>query len=227
MCCCGVAREPVFRYSVRLPQTNWFLQEDVNNIYWFSVVAVYDGQEPAYPWGWTNHEHVFNDDAVSGRFDPPGGWFWNELYDQTGQSEDMSFMLFTEPGCFPATHMDYFEWLAVGKPDCWCYPRQCHGDADGLLGGGPKTGYYAVGPLDLNILVSAWLVLEPAFGPGIASIPNGICADFAHDLGGGPKTGYYRVGPTDLNILVANWLVLEPAFGPGVPPDCLDYTGNF
>ncbi|MHC4312163.1 MAG: DUF7901 domain-containing protein, partial [Planctomycetota bacterium] len=189
------AREPVFRYSVRIPEANWFLQEDVNNIYWLSVVAVYkEGTDPTYDWGWTNHEHVFNDDAVTGSFDQViGEWDWNELHDQTGQSEDMSFILFTEPGCFPATHPDYFEWLAVGKPDCWCCPRQCHGNATPTCeppGGSAKTGFYYVGPLDLNTLVAAWLVLEPGFGPGIASVPNGICADFAHDLGGSAKTGF-------------------------------------
>jgi hypothetical protein len=35
--------------------------------------------------------------------------------------------------CFPPNHPDYNEWVAVGKPHCWCYPRQCQGDADGLL----------------------------------------------------------------------------------------------
>jgi hypothetical protein len=151
-----------------------------------------------------------------------------------------------ETDCFPPAHPDYSEWVNVDKPDCWCYPRQCHGDADGLMGGSSKCGYdyvetgdlsilisswleiepdcgfSAVSPHDLSILISAWLVLEPAFGPGIASIPNGICADFAHDQGGSHKTGFYRVGPTDLNILIANWLVNEPPGGPGVPPDCLD-----
>jgi hypothetical protein len=126
-------------------------------------------------------------------------------------------------GCFPPYHPDYAQWLDLGEPECWCYPRQCHGDADGTPGGGPKCGgYYYVGPSDLNILISGWLVLELGFGPGIASIPNGICADFAHDLGGNPKTGYYRIGPSDLNILIANWLVREPGMGIGVPPDCLD-----
>jgi hypothetical protein len=118
--------------------------------------------------------------------------------------------------------VDFDEWVGVGKPPCWCYKRQCHGDADGELGGSAKTGYYAVGPGDLNILIAGWLVLEPGFGPGIDTIPNGICADFAHNQGGSAKTGYYRVGPADLNILITNWLVLEPGFGPGVPEDCLD-----
>jgi hypothetical protein len=150
-----------------------------------------------------------------------------------------------EPECFPTAHPDYSEWLNVDKPDCWCYPRQCHGDADGLMGGSSKCGYYYAGPEDLNILISSWLEIEPAcgfhyvgptdlyilisawlvneppLGPGISSIPDGICADLAHDLGGSAKTGFYRVGPTDLNILIANWLVREPPGGPGVPPTCL------
>jgi hypothetical protein len=212
---------------VRLPQAQWFKQKDVNDIYWFSVVAVFKDQEPRYQWGWTNHEHVFNDDAVTGSFDSAAGtWDWSELYDQLGNSEDMSFVLFTEPGCFPCAHPDYDEWLSVGKPDC------CHGDADGLLQGDPKTGYYYVGAGDLNVLIGAWQVLEPAVaptpsGPGIGSVPGGICADFDHAQQGDPKTGYYRVGAGDLNILILNWQVLEPAVaptpsGPGIPPDCLD-----
>ncbi|MHC4230024.1 MAG: right-handed parallel beta-helix repeat-containing protein, partial [Planctomycetota bacterium] len=117
--------------------------------------------------------------------------------------------------CFTPDHPDYAKWLAAGEPECWCNPRQCHGDADGLMSGSPKTGYYAVGPGDLNILVSAWLRYEPPHGIGVG--PIGICADFFHDLNGCYKCAFYRVGPTDLNILISNWLVKEPPFGPGVP----------
>jgi hypothetical protein len=144
-------------------------------------------------------------------------------------------VLFDE--CFPSDHADYDEWVAVGKPGCWCpdndpnaNPRQCHGNADNALGGDPKTGYFYVGAGDLAILLNAWMVLEPATaptpsGPGIGSVTNGICADFAHDLGGDPKTGYFRVGASDLTILLNSWMVLEPATaptpsGPGIPPDC-------
>jgi hypothetical protein len=127
-----------------------------------------------------------------------------------------------EPDCIGCTHEDYPEWVSVGKPECWCYPTQCHGDADGLAGGSAKAGYYHVGPADLNALISAWLVEEPPRGPGIASVPNGICADFARDLGGSVKASMYRVGPSDLCILVSNWLVKEPPHGPGLPADCSD-----
>ena len=114
---------------------------------------------------------------------------------------------------------DYAEWAAVGKPVCWTYPRQCHGDADGK-GVAGTTGTYYVGTDDLNILISAWQVKEPPFGPGIGSIENGICADFNHAKEGSAETGWYRVGQNDLNILVANWLVKEPPVGAGVPADC-------
>jgi len=48
--------EPVYRYTVRLPQKDWFCQKNARDIYWLSVVAVYeDPQTITYPWGWTNH----------------------------------------------------------------------------------------------------------------------------------------------------------------------------
>ena len=119
-----------------------------------------------------------------------------------------------------ANNPDYAEWVAVGKPVCWTYPRQCHGDADGLKEGDAKTGYYYVGPGDLKVIIAAWQVLEPPFGPGIASVPNGICADFAHDKGGDAKNGFYRVGITDLNRWLEYQLVKEAPAGPGVPGNC-------
>jgi hypothetical protein len=140
-------------------------------------------------------------------------------------SADQIAGLATTPDCFPACHPDYDDWVDVGKPDCWCNPLQCHGDADGELGGSPKTGQYSVGPADLNVLISGWGVKQPPHGPGIETVLNGICADFAHDLGGSAKTGCYRVGPTDLNILIANWLKKEPPFDRGLVADCLDCPG--
>jgi hypothetical protein len=132
-------------------------------------------------------------------------------------------IIWTGPSdCLPSCHADYSEWVAAGKPDCWCNPRQCHGDADGASGGSTKSGGYYVGPADLNLLVSSWLLKEPPHGAGITSVPNGICADFAHDVGGSAKSGFYRVGPTDLNILIASWLTKEPPHGPGIEPDCLN-----
>jgi hypothetical protein len=127
-----------------------------------------------------------------------------------------------EEECLPSCHDDYDQWVAVGMPACWCYERQCHGDADGAQGGGAEMGYYYVGPADFNVLVDGWLVKEPPHGPGIASVPGGICADFGHDVEGDTDTGLYRIGLSDLNIWVASYLVKEPPHGPGIDPDCLD-----
>jgi hypothetical protein len=89
--------EPVFRYSFSIPEDQWFQQYTAEGIYWFGVVAVYeDADAVVYPWGWTNHMHVFNDDAVEGELED-SAWQWQPLKDQTGASADMSFILFTEP----------------------------------------------------------------------------------------------------------------------------------
>ncbi|MBN1392783.1 MAG: hypothetical protein JW947_08285, partial [Sedimentisphaerales bacterium] len=136
--------EPVFRYSVRIPEEEWFSQRDFNEVFWLSVQAVYDMNQPNYPWGWTNHQHVFNDDAVQGYWDA-GIWQWRELYDQTEASEDMSFVLFTDPGACIAcadynrdgiiNFFDYADfaddWLWAGTPGGFNNSDlDCDGDAD-------------------------------------------------------------------------------------------------
>jgi hypothetical protein len=125
------------------------------------------------------------------------------------------------PECFPADHPDYDEWVAVGKPSCWCFPRQCHGDADGIKEGGGKVEYHYVGTPDLDILADAWQIAEPkSGGPGLTG--NQICADFDHAEHGGGKVEYHRVGTPDLDILAANWQIAEPeSGGPGIDPNCL------
>ena len=126
-------------------------------------------------------------------------------------------------GCFPSDHPDRAEWDAFGGPECWCGSgRQCHGDGDDFREGTLKGGYFYVGAGDLVQLFAGWRVLEPPKGPGIVSVPDGICADYDHAQEGTLKGGYFRVGAGDLAILFANWRVLEPPKGPGLPPDCLD-----
>ncbi len=94
----GAEHEPVFRYSVRVREGEWFAQEIIGRVYWFTVVAVCTDPKAAnYPSGWTNHKHVFQDDAVAGHVYAGGVWNWQPLKDQTGQTEDMSFILFTDP----------------------------------------------------------------------------------------------------------------------------------
>jgi hypothetical protein len=128
------------------------------------------------------------------------------------------------PDCFPSTDAAYADWVTLGKPDCWCYPRQCKGDADGLKQGSALAGYMYVGTNDLNKLISGWKILDPPKGPGVT--PVQACADFDHLRQGSALAGYMRVGTNDLNRLIAQWKVLEPPKGAGVPADCLPGNRN-
>jgi hypothetical protein len=129
----------------------------------------------------------------------------------------------------------YDYWTSVGKPECFCYPRQCHGDANGTKTGSAFLGYQYVGTPDLDVLAAAWLVKEPKVGktwPGIATITGplgdpGICADFARNRTGSAFLGYQHVSVPDLDAMSPHWLVKEPKVGktwPGVPADCVPGT---
>ncbi|MGA2093179.1 MAG: hypothetical protein ABSH16_07220 [Sedimentisphaerales bacterium] len=117
--------------------------------------------------------------------------------------------------CFPTADPNMTTWKAQGKPRCWCYQRQCKGDATGTSEGTTKTGVYWVGVPDLNIFMKAYMVKEPTFGVGLKGEPN-ICADFSHTSEGTTKTGIYRVGVPDLNIFMKAYMVKEPTFGSGI-----------
>jgi hypothetical protein len=109
------------------------------------------------------------------------------------------------PDCMPADNSAYNDWVALGKPDCWCSPYQCDGDVDGVDSGFPAR--YRVYLGDLNALVANWqkkandATLDP-------------CADIDHKDSGFPAR--YRVYLTDLNILVGNWQKKDAA----LPGDC-------
>lgn len=100
--------------------------------------------------------------------------------------------------CFPSCHPDYADWVSLGKPESWCNPRQCHGDADGVQEGTLIKKW--VSSNDLAILVAQWQT-------------NNLDADFDHEAEG--TLIKKRVSSNDLAILVANWQT-NPA------PDCLD-----
>ena len=85
--------------------------------------------------------------------------------------------------CMAPTNPHYAEWVAWGKPDCWCYSRQCRGDVDGI-----KTGPFWIGSLDKAVLRAAFNKTDIE----LADIPNGICADFNKT-----KTGPFRVQSLD------------------------------
>ena len=133
------------------------------------------------------------------------------MEDPNEEPNSVTFVGYCEIGCFPSCHPDYQAWLDVNSPECWCYPRQCHADADGLQEGGGKEPIVWVGINDLNVLIPSWKK-----NPGDAGFD--ICADFDHAEEGGGKEPIVRVGINDLNILITNW---KDKIGPP-SPDCLD-----
>lgn len=90
------------------------------------------------------------------------------------------------PPCLKDTAVEYADWVAWGSPACWCYKRQCRGDADGI-----KVGPFHLNALDFAILKAAFNKQDAA----LALVPNGICADFNHT-----KTGPFRVSALDMMI---------------------------
>jgi beta-lactam-binding protein with PASTA domain len=84
------------------------------------------------------------------------------------------------------------DWNTWGQPACWCYAKQCRGDADGIL-----MGPYPVGGADLTLFKQCYLKVNTV----LVTIPNGICCDFDH-----VPMGPYRVGGNDLTILKQYYL---------------------
>ncbi len=109
-------------------------------------------------------------------------------------ADNFELILFTVPDCLPSTHPAYDAWVALGKPDCWCWPYQCDGDADGVDSGFPF--HYRVFTGDLAVVVANWKkkLGDPTLNP---------CADIDHMDSGFPF--YYRVFTDDLSRVVTNW----------------------
>jgi hypothetical protein len=157
----GPPREPVFRYSVRLPEEKWFKQRKINQIYWVSIMAVYKfNNPPNYQWGWTNHKHFFQDDAVAGRWEGTT-WVWDKIFDQTGASADLSFVLFTDPNeCVSCADYNWsglveFKDYAIFALD-WLLNVPAGGYANGDLNCDGDVNYE-----DLKIFCQQWLQTCP------------------------------------------------------------------
>jgi hypothetical protein len=117
--------------------------------------------------------------------------------------------------CHPADS-NLADWFAVGKPRCWCYARQCHGDTDGLKTGTTITGIVYVNSTDMTTFMKSYLVKEPPKGGGLQGEPN-ICADLDHAKTGTTITGIVRVSASDFTRFMLSYLVKEPPKGSGVP----------
>ncbi|MHC4571321.1 MAG: PASTA domain-containing protein [Planctomycetota bacterium] len=104
--------------------------------------------------------------------------------------------------CMAASHPAYARWVAKGKPDCWCYKKNCYGDVDGLA-----FGPFWVSQDDKDIFVTALnQIVLPA---------GGICADLDRS-----DFGPFAVAQPDKDIFTTylNQIVV---------PDCDDTHINY
>ena len=141
----------------------------------------------------------------------------------------------TPTGCFPSDHDDYDTWVELGKPDCWCYPRQCHGDASGTSDNpGVAAGKQKwVALNDWPYLVAGWQQTRNT----LTALPKdgydnlfmyAICADFSHSSDNpGVAAGKQKwIALNDWAILVTNWQKTDNQCGEigtdTCSPDCLE-----
>jgi hypothetical protein len=117
--------------------------------------------------------------------------------------------------CFGDSLAGVAQWKLVGRPRCWCYPRQCHGDADGLQQGKAPNQVW-VGGNDLTILTKAWN--KTAAQLKVAPEPN-ACADFDR-APQGKAPNVVQVAGNDLTVLTNNWTGHPPSNG-NPPADCV------
>jgi parallel beta-helix repeat protein len=115
------------------------------------------------------------------------------VMDGYADGNDIVDMGADEVGCLSYEASEHADWAAWGAPDCWCYERQCRGDADGVT-----MGPYWVGGPDLALFNSAYQKTDDNLPEG------GICADLDHQ-----KMGPYRVGSSDLGIFQQYYLKTE------------------
>jgi hypothetical protein len=176
--------------------------------------------------GWTAGAGATSYDVYFGTVNPPafvgnttattyepgvlvqGQTYYVSVVAKAGSSSAAALDWSFNTDCYKTTSTAYAAWESFGKPSCWCYQRNCRGDADGV-----KSGLYWVYGSDLTIL-------QAAFGKNDATlktIANGICADFDRT-----KSGLYRVYGSDLTVL-------QGYFGKGQAsvPVCDAATVNF
>jgi hypothetical protein len=108
--------------------------------------------------------------------------------------------------CLKYTAPEYAAWEFWGKPDCWCYRKQCRGDVNGSSFLGKPVSL-----ADLSNFRMPFGVTDTY----LRTIPNGICADLNHAAFLGK-----RITLADLNIFKAYFNL------PDANVPCCDIDGD-
>ena len=115
--------------------------------------------------------------------------------------------------CLSQSHGDWAQYDAMGRPDSWCGPKQCHGDADNADEQISRGVYTSVGFQDFMILAAGYN--NPSYS-GDPTVDTWIAADFDHAEEQVSRGVYTRVGFQDFMIL-AGYYNDDPAT---IPADC-------
>ena len=147
------------------------------------------GNALTYSWTWVIDSSTYHANGVSPVIDLPVGKHTIELIVNDGLLDSQpDYVDVNVIPCLSSDAAEYADWVTWGKPDCWCFKRQCRGDADGRKLG---TFGFWVSMADLNLLKTC--INKP--DTVLQTIPGGICADLDHTAASG-----YRVSDADLNI---------------------------
>jgi len=131
------------------------------------------------------------------------------------QGEVSQTLTLAEPECMKNTAAGYNNWVAAGKPDCWCYQYQGLGDIDGKDQGSGMT-LKRIGSVDLGLFT-------PAYGKKRSQLTgNLICADIDH-LDQGSGMTLKACGSVDLAIF-ATWYGKKTTQLPNPVPYAGDYN---
>jgi hypothetical protein len=95
--------------------------------------------------------------------------------------------------CMKSTSTEYNRWVTYGRPDCWCYKKQCRGDADGKL-----TSLKPIMTPDLNVFKGGFNKAGSVIRDLMVGTVQAICADFDRK-----DTSLKPVMTPDLNIFKA------------------------
>jgi len=125
---------------------------------------------------------------------------------------------FNTEECLKSTDPGYYiTWILTGRPNCWCFKKQCRGDGNGSsFGNKPVTSAdlttYKAGYNKHISLLRTTNVVDSAGVPG-------VCADYNHS-----QFGAKPVTSADLTIYKTYY---NKANTPGVVPDCNSTHINF
>jgi hypothetical protein len=169
--------------------TNVYIYKDVNWVAGAGAVShdVYFGTSNPPPFR-INQTSTTYDTGIIEDYNKTYYWEVNEVC-PGGKTPGPIWSFKTAIDCLDqnsTTVAHWNDWVAWGKPACWCYSRQCRGDINGK-----KTLGFYVQALDLAIFRSAVGQTDA----NLALIPNGICADLNQK-----KTLGFRVQALDLAI---------------------------